>query len=277
MTAAPLSAARAGIGLKGRHVAQILDQTPAVGWFEVHAENYMGAGGAPWAALEAIGERYAVSVHGVGLSLGSPGPIPAAQLSAFRRVVERIRPALVSEHLAWCRDGDRHYNDLLPVPLMDEALAVVADNIDRVQDVLGRPLLIENPSSYLAFADSRIPEPEFLAALVLRTGCGLLVDINNIVVSGHNLGFDPRAYLDSLPAAAIGEIHLAGHADDPSGLKVDDHGSPPPETVWSLYRHLLAGIGPRPTLIEWDTHVPELETWLAEAGKADALLAEVMT
>jgi hypothetical protein len=269
--------ARAGIGLRAPHVAEILRQRPAVGWLEVHAENYMG-GGPAIRDLERVREDFPISLHGVGLSLGTAGPLDARHLERFARLVERIEPALVSEHLSWSVAGGVYLNDLLPVPLTEETLAVVAQHVEQVQARLGRRILVENPSSYLRFTDSTIPEAVFLAELARRTGCGVLCDVNNIYVSSMNLGFDAVRYLAALPAAAIGEIHLAGHAiNDADGrtILIDDHGAPVANAVWRLYAQALERFGPIPTLVEWDTNLPPLAVLLGEAAEAQELLNRV--
>jgi len=264
---------RAGVGLRSPHVEHVIASRPAVPWFEVHAENYMGGGPAVM-RLDAIRRDYPVSVHGVGLSLGTDGDLDLRHLDRLRGLVERVEPALVSEHLSWSVAGGAYLNHLLPLPYTEETLAVVAERVARVQDVLGRRILVENPSSYLRFHRSAIPEAEFLAALSRITGCGLLCDVNNVFVSAWNLGFDASRYIDALPASSIGEIHLAGHAEnDADGLIVliDDHGSRVADPVWALYRHALRRFGPAPTLIEWDTDVPELGVLIAEAAIADRI------
>ena len=264
-----------GIGLRAPHVTEILDTRPRVGWLEAHAENYMG-GGPAVRALERLRRDYPVSLHGVGLSLGSADGLDARQLDRLADLVARLSPALVSEHLSWSIAGGAYLNHLLPLPYTEEALDVVAAHVARAQARLGRRLLIENPSSYLRFRDSPMDEPHFLNELVRRTGCGLLCDVNNVYVSCGNLGGDPIAYLDALDRRAIGEIHLAGHAVNDAGgrpILIDDHGSPVAEAVWRLYAHALARFGPVATLVEWDTEVPALAVLLAEAAKADVLLA----
>jgi uncharacterized protein (UPF0276 family) len=260
-----------GIGLRAPHVAEVLATRPAIGWLEVHAENYMGEG-APLAALERLRADYPLSVHGVGLSLGSAEALDHRHLSRLQRLITRLGPTLVSEHLSWSIAGGIYLNHLLPLPYTEETLAIVVQHVTHTQEVLQCRLLIENPSSYLRFAHSVIPEPEFLGELVQRTGCGLLCDVNNIYVSCYNLGGDPVAYLDALPARAVGEIHLAGHAvNDADGqtILIDDHGAPVSDAVWSLYDHALARFGPVPTLIEWDTNIPELAVLCAEAHTAE--------
>ena len=265
---------RVGIGLRAPHVAEVLATRPAIGWLEVHAENYMGAG-APLAALERLRADYPLSVHGVGLSLGSAEALNNRHLSRLQRLITRLEPAFVSEHLSWSIAGGIYLNHLLPLPYTAETLAIVAQHVMRTQEVLQCRLLIENPSSYLRFAHSVIPEPEFLGELVRRTGCGLLCDVNNIYVSSHNLEGDPVAYLEALPARAVGEIHLAGHAvNDADGqtILIDDHGAPVSDAVWALYGYALARFGPVPTLIEWDTNIPELAVLCAEAHTAECCI-----
>lgn len=270
--------ASAGIGLRFQHHAAVRDERPDVGWLEVHSENYMG-GGAPLAHLEAIRRDYPISLHGVGLSLGSAEGLDARHLARLARLVERIEPALVSEHLAWSVSGGRYLSELLPLPLTDEALDVVCRNVDAMQAALGRKVLIENPSSYLRFLHSDIPEWDFIASVARRTGCDILCDVNNVFVSATNLGFDPGAYLAALPSERIGEIHLAGHRrrrlEDGRSILIDDHGSRVCDEVWDLHARALALFGPVPTLIEWDTDVPPLGVLLEEAAKAQAMLSEV--
>jgi uncharacterized protein len=269
--------ALAGIGLRSPHVEAMLATRPAVGWLEIHAENYMG-GGPAVRALERLRMDYPVSVHGVGLSLGSAEGLDAGHVERLARLVERLEPALVSEHLAWSVAGGAYLNHLLPLPYTEEALAIVGAHVARVQERLGRRILVENPSGYLRFHHSTMEEADFLAALVRRTGCGLLCDVNNIHVTCANLGGDADAYLGALPAESIGEIHLAGHAvNDADGrtILIDDHGSPVAEPVWRLYERALARFGARPTLVEWDTDVPPLATLLDEAASASRRLAAV--
>lgn len=264
----------AGIGLRAPHVGELLATRPAVPWLEVHPENYM-SGGPALVLLEAVRREYPVSLHGVGLSLGTAEDIDARHLSRLRSLVDRLEPCLVSEHLSWSTAGGAYLNHLLPLPYTDETLRVVADHIDEVQNALGRRILIENPSSYLRFRHSSMAEPHFLAELARRTGCGLLCDVNNIYVSAWNVGLDAGSYLDALPTQAIGEIHLAGHAaNDADGrtILIDDHGSPVTAPVWKLYQRALERFGSVPTLIEWDTDLPELSVLLGEASVADRLL-----
>jgi len=267
--------ARAGIGLKARHYREILQQTPDLGWLEVHPENYMGAGGPPHHYLGLIRRDYPLSLHGVGLSLGSDAPADAGHLQRLKALVARYQPAQVSEHLAWASHGGVFLNDLLPLPLTRETLDIACSNIQRVQDALGRQILLENPSTYLRFSDDEYPEEVFLVELACRSGCGLLVDVNNVYVSACNHGLDPAAYLAAIPATLVGEIHLAGHSvEDIDGqtLRIDDHGDRVADAVWSLYEGFIQRVGSRPTLIEWDTRVPALQTLLAEAARAQRLL-----
>jgi len=264
----------AGIGLRAPHVGELLATRPAVPWLEVHPENYM-SGGPALVLLEAVRREYPVSLHGVGLSVGTAEDIDARHLSRLRSLVDRLEPCLVSEHLSWSTAGGAYLNHLLPLPYTDETLDVVGDHIDEVQNALGRRILIENPSSYLRFRHSSMAEPHFLAELARRTGCGLLCDVNNIYVSAWNVSLDAGSYLDALPVQAIGEIHLAGHAaNDADGrtILIDDHGSPVTAPVWKLYQRALERFGSVPTLIEWDTDIPELSVLLGEASVADRLL-----
>lgn len=276
--ATPLRA-RAGIGLRTQHLPAFLqgppEGWPSGGWLEVHAENFMTDGGPRREVLFAIAGRHPVSLHGVGLSLGSAEGLDREHLDRLVALERDLRPVLLSEHLSWSRVDGHYLNDLLPLPYSEEALAVVAENLVRTQEALHRPLLIENPSAYLAFADSCLSEAEFLAELVRRTGCGLLLDVNNLYVSASNLGGEPLAGFELLPAEAVGEIHLAGHARVAVGeetLLVDDHGDRVAPEVWRLYDAVLARLGPRPTLIEWDTRVPSLPVLLAEAAEAQRRL-----
>ena len=267
--------AAAGVGLRFAHHRAVLDERPAAAWFEVHAENYMG-GGRPLAYLEAIRRDYRVALHGVALSLGAAEGLDARHLRRLAALADRIDADLVSEHLAWTASGGTHFPDLLPLPLTEESLALVCRNVEHGQQVLGRQLLLENPSSYLRYRHSTIPEWEFIAAVAARTGCGILCDVNNIYVSACNHGFDALAYLRALPAKSIGEIHLAGHRvrelADGRSIRIDDHGSRVAPEVWSLYAEAVALFGPRPTLIEWDTDVPPLSVLLAEAAHAERIL-----
>ena len=267
-----------GIGLRSPHVPDVLATHPALPWLEVHPENYLG-GGPAVRALEAVRRDYPLSFHAVGLSIGSADGVDHRHLGRIKALADRLEPVLVSEHLAWSRLGGAYLNHLLPLPYTKESLQVVCRNADAVQTSLGRRVLLENPSAYLRFAVSTIPEPEFLTEIVRRTGCGLLCDVNNVHVSAHNLGLDPVAYLDALPADAVAEIHLAGHsANDADGqtLLIDDHGSPVAPAVWTLYEHALRCFGPVPTLVEWDTEIPAFEVLLSEARRADRRLRNAM-
>ena len=261
----------AGIGLRSPHLAEIARDLPATGFLEIHAEKYLGASPARQ-AIERLREVYKFSVHAVGLSLGSTGGLDEDHLARVATLVKRLDSAYVSDHLSWSVHGGRYYNDLLPLPYTEEALDVVVRNVGRLQEALGRQVSIENPSCYLGFAHSTLTEPEFLAEVVRRSGCGLLLDLNNIVVTAHNLRLDPLAWLSGLPAEAITEYHLAGHAvNDCDGqpMLIDDHGSRVGAEAWALFDEAVRRYGVRPTLIEWDTDVPALSVLLEEAGKAD--------
>jgi uncharacterized protein len=252
--------ALAGVGYKPQHAQAIADDPGAVGWFEVHAENYMVSGGPRPAQLEALRARYPLSLHGVGLSLGSGEMPDRDHLQALRTLVDRFEPALVSEHLAWSSHDGLYLADLLPVAFTDATLNGVVAAIGAIEEALGRRILIENPASYLPRPEGWLAEVDFIGEAARRSGCGLLVDVNNVHVSGFNLGFDAAGYLDALPADGIGEIHLAGHAmdaNDGDPVLIDDHGAAVDDAVWTLYERLVARTGPRPTLIDWDNHVPE--------------------
>ncbi|MCL6693210.1 DUF692 domain-containing protein [Pseudomonas sp. R3.Fl] len=262
----------AGLGLKAEHYAQALECDAKGLWFEVHPENYM-VGGPRRAWLERIGERHPLSLHGVSLSLAADAPPDAAHLQRLRALAERVQPMLISEHLAWSTWRGQYLPDLLPFPRSHTALARIAENIQRTQDALGRRIAIENPSHYLRLTGHDWDEIDFLTELVLRTGCGLLLDVNNVHVSAHNLGFDAAHYLDCFPAAAILEIHLAGHSHDEGGeLLIDSHDAAIAEPVWALYQRLIQRIGPRPTLIERDDHIPAFGELLDERDVAQAIL-----
>jgi len=263
--------ASTGVGLRPVHYRQILQERPRVGWFEVHSENYFGAGGQPLHYLESIRDAYPLSLHGVGLSLGSAGPLDEDHLRRLGDLISRIQPGLVSEHLSWGRVGPRHLNDLLPLPYTEEALGVVCDHIDEVQERLRRQILVENISSYIQFRQSTIPEGEFIARVAQRTGCGILLDVNNLYVNEANNGIDPVAYLDALPVSSIREIHLAGH-DRAGTLLIDTHGTRVAAPVWELYAQALDRCGPVATLIEWDTDIPPLEVLLDEARHAATVM-----
>jgi uncharacterized protein (UPF0276 family) len=268
-----------GVGFKAQHFEALTEDPGPVGWVEIHAENYMGAGGRPQAQLAALAARFPVSVHGVGLSIGGEAPLDAAHLDRVAALCDRLGAARFSEHLAWSTHDGAFLNDLLPLPFTRATLDRVAAHVDQVQQALGRQMLLENPASYLAFEDSEMAETEFLARLVARTGCGLLLDVNNVFVSAGNLGFPPRAYLDAFPLEAVGEIHLGGHSEESDGhgapLLIDDHGSPVADAVWALLGAVLARTGARPVLIEWDTDVPEWPVLRAEASRAAAALEAV--
>lgn len=265
---------RTGIGLRAQHHEDVIAQRPAVGWFEAHSENYFAAGGSQLHFLGAVRESYPLSLHGVGLSLGGTDPLDREHLSQLRRLVRDFEPALVSEHASWSSHAGVHYNDLLPLPYTEESLRNLAARVRQVQDALGRRILVENVSSYFEYRDFEMREPEFLAALVEESGCGLLLDVNNVYVSATNHGFDAMQYLERIPRLAVGEIHLAGHARVTRGgheLLIDDHGGPVCDDVWSLYVRALERFGDVPTLIEWDTSLPRLERLVAEAHRADAV------
>jgi uncharacterized protein (UPF0276 family) len=265
----------AGIGLRSPHLAEVARDRPATGFLEIHAENHLAHSPA-CGTIERLREDYEFSVHAVGLSLGSADGLDEAHLDRVVALIRRLEPALVSDHLAWSVAGGRYFNDLLPLPYTEEALDVVERNVHRLQERLGRQILVENPSCYLAFAHSTLSEPEFLAELTRRTGCGLLIDANNIVVTAHNLRLDPGAWLRELPPAAIGQYHLAGHAvNDADGepVLIDDHGSRIGEGVWALFGDIVRRYGARPTLVEWDTDLPALDVLLDEARQAGRALA----
>jgi len=257
----------AGIGLRAAHYRAILEREPALAFLEVHAENFFSEGGQALAWLERFRERYPLSVHGVGLSLGSAEGVEELHLAKLERLVRRFEPALVSEHLSWSAAGGRHANELLPLPFTREALAAAVANIQHVQERLGRPILVENVSTYLRFGYGEMAEPEFVAEVVRRAGCGLLLDVNNIHVNARNHGFDALAYLEAIDPQTVGEIHLAGHEAVGARL-VDTHGARVAGEVWDLYVATLARLGPRPTLIEWDIDIPELDVLLDEAAIA---------
>ena len=275
--AAPIPA-RAGIGLKPEHTKDLMQSPPRVGWFEVHAENYMGAGGRPHRFLEWVRERYPLSVHGVGLSIGGAGPLDKNHLQRLKALIDRYEPGLFSEHLAWSTHDGAYLNDLLPLPYTAETLMHVAAHVQEVQEKLQRQILIENPSTYVAFEDSQLSETEFLSELARRTGCGLLLDVNNVYVSAQNHGFDAEAYIRAFPVRHVREIHLAGYfeAEDSAGERflIDAHDSPVRDGVWALYAQAIARTGAAPTLIEWDNDIPPLTTLAGQADKADALARE---
>ena len=263
----------AGLGFKPEHFDEAIASTAAGLWFEVHAENYMVAGGPRLAMLERLRRERPLSLHGVGMSLAGAAPPDPDHLAALKRLVDRFEPSLVSEHLAWSRLDGRCFPDLLPVPRTNEVLNRLAANIGHVQDTLGRQILIENPSHYLALRDHSWSETSFLAELARRSGCALLIDVNNVAVGAHNLGYDPATWLEAIPGDHVGEIHLAGHSLDAEGtLLIDSHDEPVSEQVWTLYETLIARIGPRPTLIERDGNVPPFAELKSERERAQSIL-----
>jgi uncharacterized protein len=272
---------RSGVGLKPEHIDEILRDRPPLGFFEIHAENYMGDGGPPHRRLEAIRDLYPISLHGVGLSIGSPKPLDREHLSRLAALVRRYQPGLFSEHLAWSSHDEGYLNDLLPLPYTQETLAVVCDHVDQVQDALGRQMLLENPSTYVVFRESTISETDFMREIARRTGCGLLLDVSNVLVSATNHGFNASAYLDAFPVDLVGEIHLAGFAEavDDKGhlLLIDAHDSPVRDQVWSLYRRAIERRGAVPTLVEWDNDVPDWQILLGEAQRAESLMAQTLS
>lgn len=268
---------RGGVGLKAEHYRTIIDTSPDVGFFEVHAENYMGAGGPPHRYLSAIRERYPLSLHGVGLSIGADRPLDEDHLRRLRELIRRYEPGLFSEHLAWSSHDDGFLNDLLPVPYTAQTLARVVEHIDLVQTALGRQMLLENPSTYVAFVESTYSEIAFIAEVVRRTGCGLLLDVNNVFVASTNQQWDPVAYIEGYPLAHVREIHLAGHkreADEKDRpLLIDTHDRPVDDIVWDLYGLAVRLAGPMPTLIEWDADVPAWATLEREARRAESIMS----
>jgi uncharacterized protein (UPF0276 family) len=267
----------AGIGLRAQHHAEILANRPAVGWFEAHSENYFGAGGVHRAQLARIRSHYPLSLHGVGLSIGSTDPLNTDHLRQLKQLVREFDPVLVSEHLSWSSVDGRYLNDLLPLPYTEEALRHTAARIGDVQDALGRQILVENISSYLKFECTEVTEWEFLTALVRESGCAILLDINNLYVNSMNHGFDAYRYLDGISPAAVQEFHLAGHTLTRCGardIRIDTHSTYVASEVWELYGVALQRFGPRPTLIEWDADIPALLVLQAEAAKADAMMEQ---
>ncbi|MER8397712.1 DUF692 domain-containing protein [Mesorhizobium sp. M1348] len=266
----------AGTSFKHERLSAILGDGPQSGFFEVHAENYMGAGGPPHDALARIRRNYPVSLHGVCMSIGGPQPLDKAHLGRFKALVDRYEPALVSEHLAWSTHDTTYYNDLLPLPYTPATVSRVADHIDEVQGTIGRPILLENPSTYVLFPESTMSETDFIRELVRRSGCGLLLDVNNVFVSATNHGYSTRSYLADFPLEHVGEIHLAGHAkqEDDEGdlLLIDSHDGPVADAVWKLFDTVIGRCGPLPTLIEWDSDIPEWPVLKAEAAAAQAIL-----
>ena len=269
---------RAGVGLKPEHYAAILDTGPDIGWFEIHAENYMGAGGPPHRYLSAIRDRYPLSLHGVGLSIGAARPLDRDHLLRLKALNERYQPGLFSEHLAWSTHDSVFFSDLLPIPYDEESARRVADHIDEVQETVGRQMLLENPSTYVAFAESTIGEIDFLSEVAQRTGCGLLLDVNNVHVSCTNQRWNAIDYLDAFPMERVGEIHMAGYApskdDHGDPLLIDAHDRPADPVVVDLYARAVARAGAVPTLVEWDNEVPDWPTLFAEARRVEAVLLE---
>jgi uncharacterized protein (UPF0276 family) len=272
----PLSA---GLGYKPQHYAEIMQNAGPVSWFEVHAENYMGDGGRPLAQLAALSARFPISVHGVGLSIGGEGPLDREHLARLRTLCDWLNPASFSEHLAWSSHDSAFLNDLLPLPYNAASLARVASHINQVQETLGRQMLLENPSSYLAFDTSDMSETDFLRELATQTGCGLLLDVNNVFVSATNLGTSPQAYIDDFPLDKVGEIHLGGHDEDEDDagrpLLIDSHGREIADPVWALLEYTLTRSGPRPLLVEWDNDVPDWPVLATEAARAKAALESI--
>ena len=269
--------ARAGIGLRADHYAAVLESRPTIGWLEIHPENYFGAGGKPLYFLEQIRAFYPLSLHGVGLSLGSMDPLNSIHLEKLKVLIQRFEPALVSEHVSWGSVGGRFLNDLLPLPYTEEALNHMVDRVTQIQDYLGRQILVENISSYMRYQHETMTEWEFVAALAEHSGCGLLLDVNNIFVNACNHHFDPAAFLQSIPRAPVQEIHLAGFTVnrlDDGEVLIDTHNQPVYPAVWDLYRQAVQRFAAIPTLIEWDTDLPPLQTLLDEAKRADIILEE---
>jgi uncharacterized protein len=268
-----------GVGYKAQHFKDILENPAPVQWLEIHAENYMGGGGRPLAQLRHLAERFPISVHGVGLSIGGEGALDESHLARLKHLCDWLKPASFSEHLAWSSHDEAFLNDLLPLPYTAATVTRVANHIDRVQEVLGRRMLLENPSSYLAFEAAEMEEVDFLREVARRTGCGLLLDVNNVYVSATNLNFSATNYLSDFPVELIGELHLGGHfvdADDHGAtLLIDSHGTAVVDPVWQLYAGLIARAGPLPTLIEWDNDVPEWPVLAAEAARAARILDPV--
>ncbi len=267
---------RAGVGLKHEHYRDVIEGEPDIGFFEVHAENYMGAGGPPHHYLERIRRDHALSIHGVGLSIGADAPLDKLHLERLRNLLQRYEPQSFSEHLAWSSHGDHYFADLLPLPYDDKTLAVVCQHVGQVQDFLKRPLLLENPSTYVEFESTSMAEVDFLIEVVARTGCGLLLDVNNVFVSCSNHNTNPYRYIDLFPHCSVGEIHLAGFAFDKDAagdpLLIDSHGCAVFDEVWALYAHAIEKCGPVATLIEWDNDIPDFDTLSREAWRAEKLL-----
>ena len=271
--------ARPGVGYKPQHLPAILQDAGPVGWLEIHAENYMGAGGRPLAQLRHLAERFPISVHGVGLSIGGEGPLGRDHLARLKHLCDGLNPASFSEHLAWSTHDGAFLNDLLPLPYTPETLSRACDHIDQVQEALGRRMLLENPSTYLAFAETTLSEVDFLAAVARRTGCGLLLDVNNVYISAVNQNYDALGYIDAFPLHLVGEVHLGGHDEDrddqDNRLLIDSHGTKVVDPVWALYAQVIDRAGPLPTLIEWDNDVPDWPVLVAEADRAARILEPV--
>jgi len=265
-----------GVGYKPQHFSDVLENPGSVEWLEIHAENYMGDGGRPLAQLRHLAEKFAISVHGVGLSIGGETPLDKDHLARLKHLLGWLQPASFSEHLAWSTHDSHFLNDLLPLPYTQATLARVCDHIDQVQDVVGRRMLLENPSTYLAFAETDMSEVDFLSEIARRTGCGLLFDVNNVFVSATNQKTDPLSYINAFPLAQVGEIHLGGHHEDMdetgAPLLIDSHGREVVDPVWALYEHTIKIGGSKPTLIEWDTDVPDWPVLCAEAERAAPIL-----
>ena len=270
---------RPGVGYKPQHYSDILANSGSVDWLEIHAENYMGDGGRPIAQLRHLAERFPISVHGVGLSIGGEAPLDRDHLARLKHLFDWLNPASFSEHLAWSTHDSHFLNDLLPLPYTAQTLDRVVRHIDQVQAAVGRRMLLENPSTYLAFAETEMSEIEFLSAIVARTGCGLLLDVNNVFVSATNQQTDPVSYINDFPLDHVGEIHLGGHDEDSDDhgapLLIDSHGREIVDPVWTLYAHTIERAGPRPTLIEWDNDVPDWATLAAQAARADRILTKI--
>lgn len=275
----PALPCKPGVGYKPQHFADIMENADPVGWLEIHAENYMGMGGRPLAQLRHLAEKFPISVHGVGLSIGGEAPLDPEHLARLKHLVSWLNPTVFSEHLAWSTHDGSYFNDLLPLPYTASTISRVADHIDQLQNTIGRQMMLENPSSYLAFAESTWSEPDFLREVANRTGCGLLLDVNNVFVSATNLEYDPRDYIAEYPLDKVGEIHLGGHDEDEDDhgkpLLIDSHGAEIVDPVWALLDHTLELSGPRPILIEWDTDVPEWPILASEAQRAATALTKV--
>ncbi|WP_069299491.1 DUF692 domain-containing protein [Neptunicoccus sediminis] len=270
---------RAGVGFKAQHLDGILKDPDSIGWIEIHAENYMGDGGRPIAQLRHLREQFPVSCHGVGLSIGAEVPLDRDHLARLKKLVNWLEPGLFSEHLAWSTHDSHFLNDLLPVPYTHATVDRVVAHINQVQDTVGRQMLLENPSTYIAFEESDRSEIDFLREVSERSGCGLLLDVNNVFVSATNQNYSPQAYIDAFPTERVGELHLGGHEQDADDfgatLLIDSHSRPVVDPVWALYEYTLAKAGPCPTLIEWDNDIPEWDVLAREAARADQLLSAV--